>query len=120
MEIILAPGPGLIIFPWPDINNGGHPPTHSPLVLAPLKVEAGGGVGGEAGGQCVSPEAAKDSDQGGAGGDAKEKGEPGPEVARIARQTGPGCEIINIPRDRRESVECKVGKEGKTISTEGK
>ena len=73
-------------------------------------------MGGEAGGQCVSPEAAKDSDQGGAGGDAKEKGEPGPEVARIARQTGPGCEIINIPRDRRESVECDVGKREKLSS----
>ena len=27
MEIIL----GLIIFPWPDINYGGQPPTHSTL-----------------------------------------------------------------------------------------
>ena len=85
---------GLIIFPWPDINNGGHT-----LGLAPSKVEAGGGVGGDNRGQCVSPEAAKDSDQGGP--DAKEKGE-WRRVRRLRADTrGLVWEIINIPGDER-------------------
>ena len=75
---------GLIIFPWPDINNGGHTPTlHTGL--DPLKAEAGGGVGGDRGGQCVSPEAAKDSDQ---GGDAKEKGETGRRLRGLRDRRG--------------------------------
>ena len=75
MEIIL------IMFPWPDISNGGHPHTG----LDPLKAEAGGGVGGDRGGQCVSPEAAKDSDQ---GGDAKEKGETGRRLRGLRDRRG--------------------------------
>ena len=84
MEIIL----GLIIFPWPDIHYGVTSYTlHTGL--DPPKAEAGGGVGGDRGGQCVSPEAAKDSDQGGhSGGDAKEKGEPGRRLRGLRDRRG--------------------------------
>ena len=67
---------GLIIFPWPDINNGGHTLGG----LAPSKVEAGGGVGGDIRGQCVEDRGCQGQRPGGTRCQGERGAEEGPEV----------------------------------------